>query len=136
MAMLARRIDLGVVQQVNVRSVPAEPGTYVLILSPLDYKTKTVRINEEALRSLWSHLTKILYPRAASQLTDRIDTVIRNFSGLPQNLTYITTATPDRNSVDKVIISGLARAGSWNFMLTRTTAEDLWITLEELLDQV
>lgn len=126
-------VSLGRVHTIRVRE--REDGLYSLTVYIADEDSPTLVVTEDALRALWAHLTKLLYPRAGDQLTERIPTAKRVRDGIDHDVTFSMTAyaeIPD----DIIILSGVSRDRSWVMEISTAAGEDLWTSLEDLLDAV
>jgi len=133
---MTQKIDLGDVNSVAVKSDPQDGEVFILVLSDEAATKATIRASREALRSLWSHLTSVLYPRAADQLTKRIETVKREKENAPNDVAYTAVAYTVANDKQHVVIGGTSHDLFWTARLTHERADDLWSTLEDKLDQV
>jgi len=130
---MTNTIDLGRIASIRIRS--SGEGLYLLTARTEGDDSAALLATEEALRSLWAHLTKLLYPRAGDQLTERIATVKRDKDDAPPEVAYSVTA--HRNSPDgPIILSGVTRERVWSMQISTETGDDLWTTLEDMLDQV
>lgn len=133
---MAQLTELGVMRGIELRAVVEDAEQYTLVLTLEAGNRVGIPASREALRSLWSHLTQILYPRAADQLTKRMETVVRRKDGVPPGLTYMLTAYPKTNNPETIVVGGCTPEIFWTTKLTWLTTEDLWMVLEDKLNQV
>lgn len=92
-------------------------------------------LTEGAGRALWSHVTQILYPRAADQLTQRIMTAVTRPEG-DRDTTHMVQAEADHDDPDTIQIAGIARNLTWMIKIDHDTGHDLWVKLEDIFDNV
>jgi frataxin-like iron-binding protein CyaY len=133
---MPQQTDLGQVQRIDVLDEDADAELYRLTLAQESGSKVVLRASREALRELWSHLTKILYPRAADQLTDRIATVKKQKDSFPEDVSYSVVAYAHDTDPDKIVVSGSARNGNWKAWISHATGGSLWTSLEDRLNQV
>src|SRR5574341_1855353 len=130
-----QHVDLGVVSNPQVRKHDEQATVYQLSVTTAHKGAVTLQVSKRALRSLWSYLTKILYPRAADQLTERVSTVTRR-KNVPPDITYMITADEDEAHEGMIVVQGLVAKASWSMHLDRESGDALWVALEDLLDRV
>jgi hypothetical protein len=132
---MGQHVDLGIVSNPQVREYDEQATVYQLNVTTSHKGVVTLQVSKSALRSLWSYLTKILYPRAADQLTERVSTVTRR-KNVPPDITYMITADEDESQAGMIVVQGLVAKASWSMRLDRETGDALWVALEDLLDRV
>jgi hypothetical protein len=133
---MAQRTDLGRARAVDIRADSQNAELYLLILTPMAGDKVTLPASREALRGLWSHLTKILYPRAADQLTKRIETVKAEKGEAPPDVTRRIVAYADEAHPGLITLSGYTKSTYWTVQVDQGAGENLWTSLEDKLNQV
>jgi hypothetical protein len=133
---MAQRTDLGMARAIDIRADGQGDDQYRLIVTPATGDKVTLQANREALRGLWSHLTKILYPRAASQLTKRIGTVKAAHSKSDPDVTHRIVAYADESHPGLITISGYTKTIYWTAQIDHDAGGSLWTSLEDKLNEV
>jgi hypothetical protein len=126
--------DKGLVTNLRVTEYPELSGTYMLAFYPADNERAMLLITEGVAQSIWSKLTKILYPRAAQQLTQRIRTVQNSGSRLPWVVTIVRLSLQEDGG--PIQLNGVSRMEEWHFTFTLEEGEHLWVSLEGLFHNV
>jgi hypothetical protein len=126
--------DKGLVTNLKVTEYPELSNTYMLAFYPPDNERAMLLITEGVAQSMWSKLTKILYPRAAQQLTQRIRTVQNSGSRLPWVVTIVRLFV--RESDNLIQLNGVSRMEEWTCAFTQEDGYHLWVSLEELFHNV
>ena len=134
--MTAPGTHFGMALQVHIREQSIEEELYNLILRFEDGREMVMPASRHALRSLWAYLTKILYPRASDQLTERIETVRRTALDIPEDAAYVIIAEPHARMDEVIILACLSRQQPWTVFISQELGHDLWTKLEDYLDQV
>ncbi len=131
---MSSRQDFGLVKALTIRL----DGAFYLLNATLEEQEEAITLtnSREALRSLWAHLTHILYSRASDQLTERISTIKSEKDDVPEDVTYKIVAYADKDNTALIVVSGFARSLLWTLRLTQDTGYDLWAMLEDQLNQV
>jgi hypothetical protein len=110
------------------------PDTFMLTYYAPDNERAMLLITEGVAQAMWSELTKILYPRAAEQLTGRAPTAQRSGTRLPW---VINVARLFVRGEDGLIQwNAVSRIEEWRFTFTWQEGEHLWVSLEELFHNV
>jgi hypothetical protein len=126
--------EKGLVTNLKVTEYVELANTYMLAFYPADNERTMLLITEGVAQSMWSKLTKILYPRAAGQLTQRIRTVKNSGSRLPWVLTIVRLRTQECNEL--IELCGVSRMEEWHLTFTQEDSYHLWVSLEELFHSV
>jgi hypothetical protein len=126
--------DKGLVTNLKVTEYPELPNTYMLVFYPEDNERAMLLITEGVAQSMWSKLTKILYPRAAGQLTQRIRTVKNSGSRLPWVITIVQLFVRGEDAL--IQLNGVSRMEEWHFTFTQEEGDHLWVSLEGLFRNV
>jgi hypothetical protein len=126
--------DKGMVTNLRVDEYPELPNVYMLGFYVPGDERASLLITEGVAQTMWSKLTKLLYPRAAEGLTQRVSTVERGGTRLPWVISIVRLTT---NSDDSLIQwDGVSRMEEWTCTFTREEGEHLWVSLEELFHNV
>ena len=133
---MTERIDLGTVSQMVAKVDQHEPEFFNLIFTDESGEKESIRASRDAAKSLWSHLTGILYPRAAMQIATGTSTVKRDKEDVPPDVSYMSVAYINEEDPETVIISCTSREVMWTIRMSHENADDLWASLEDKLDQV
>jgi hypothetical protein len=127
-------IDLGLVSNL---AVIKKPGTTekLLFVGQSAQNERWVRIiTHGAAQALWFHLTAILYPRAAEQITPRAATAVLRQPDAP---TITTTFVVHHDEDNKVIrVRGIGGQPGWMIRFSTEEGYELWASLEDVLDAV
>ena len=107
-----------------------------LELLSADGQSITLSVCLEALRGLWAYLTQILYPRAGDQLTESLSTVKESPDSVAPGVVFKMTAAASPDQPDQIEIDALSKSDVRSFTISHETGYDLWVALENLLDQV
>lgn len=91
-------------------------------------------ISRGSAQTLWYHLTHILYPRAADQLTPRAQTAL--FS--PEDMSKVTTGFFVASNDEKglIYVRGVGGPAEWEIYFTKEEGYELWASLEDVLGAV
>jgi hypothetical protein len=125
--------DLGAVAKVRARPSQDQPDQIVL-LAQTERGEHAFPITGSAAQKLWAHLTQILYPQAASNLTGRIETAA-TWKRVPSGITDNVKVT-HREEEGMIEVGGLNRDGTWTMDFTVEMGHDLWVSLEDILHNV
>jgi hypothetical protein len=126
--------DLGIVTSLDVSADGEDPDIFWLVAHTGEGERVGLKVTEGVARTLWAQLTKILYPRAADQLTQRAETVVRSRVGEPSITHLINTVfKPDDELIE---VSGLSRAYWWTMYFTPAEGDELWAVLEDIFGAV
>jgi hypothetical protein len=132
---MASKVDYGMVREVTVKRGERLDEPFVLLIRPFDGDALTLPASHEAMRKLWVHLTKALFP-AGSNITRKIGTVMREKETIARDLTYETAAYEKTDEPGTILITGFSRETVWSLSLPKDDAENLWSNLEDYLNEV
>ncbi len=133
---MSETAEFGRVRKIEVRPDPEDEDVFAMVVTLRTGKRIALAAKREALRSVWSYLTQLLYPRAAGQLTQRMETVARRPEGVAPHVAYMLAAYKDAANQDIVVIAGFTTKLMWTVKLDREACEDLWTSLEDNLKQI
>lgn len=125
--------DLGFVNNLTVIRKPGASETLLLIGQSQAGRWARV-MTRGAAQTLWFHLTTILYPRAAGQITHRAQTAVLRRSTDP----LITNFFEVTNNAERkqLRLRGLGGEEEWLIYFTYEDGYELWAALEKILDVV
>jgi hypothetical protein len=126
-------VDLGQVNNVAVIQKPGVSETLLMVGQAPSGRWARI-MTRGAAQALWFHLTQILYPRAAGQLTQRAQTAVLKKSDAPT----ITSFVEVFNVEDKQMIRlrGMGGIEEWVVYFNYDEAHELWAGLEKVLKVV
>jgi hypothetical protein len=125
--------DLGFVNNLTVIKKPG--GSETLLLIGQSQSGRWARVmTRGAAQTLWFHLTIILYPRAAGQITHRAQTAVlrRSTDPLITNFFEVTNNAEHK----QIRLRGLGGEEEWLIYFTHEDGYELWASLEKILDVV
>lgn len=129
----SKTVDLGFVNNLTVIKKPGASETLLLIGQAQSGRWVRV-MTRGAAQTLWFHLTTILYPRAAGQITHRAATAVLRRSTDPLITNFFeVTNYEDRKQIR---MRGLGGEEEWLIYFTHEDGYDLWAALEKILDVV
>jgi hypothetical protein len=125
--------DLGFVNNLTVIKKPGGSETLLLIGQSRNGRWARV-MTRGAAQTLWFHLTIILYPRAAGQITHRAQTAVlrRSTDPLITNFFEVT----NNGELKQIRLRGLGGEEEWLIHFTHEDGYELWAALEKILDVV
>lgn len=125
---------LGHVSNLSIRRNAHRPDTFLLGSVTAEGERIAIPITDGAARILWAQVTKILYPRAADQLTQRAETVARKLPGDP-TVAYVISVKfrPEDGMIE---VGGASRSSGWTMEFTRGEGDELWASLEHVFGHV
>jgi hypothetical protein len=126
--------EKGLVTNLTVAEYPELPNTFILNFYALDNERAMMLITEGVAQSMWSKLTKILYPRAAEQLTQRIPTVQSSGTRMPWVVSLVRLTVREGDGL--IQLNGVSRTAEWACTFTQEDGYHLWVSLEELFHNV
>jgi hypothetical protein len=126
--------EKGLVTNLTVAEYPELPNTFMLVFYASDNERVMMLITEGVAQAMWSKLTKILYPRAAEGLTQRIPTVRRSGTRLPWVVSIVRLTV--RKDDGLIQLNGVSRMAEWACAFTQEDGYHLWVALEELFHNV
>lgn len=132
--MASQFYNLGRITNPGISDAPGYSECLYLKASTLDGQRVVLLISDGAARMLWSALTKILYPRAADQLTQRAETAIA-YRGTAPNVTHIMNAEY-REEDDLIQVDGIGKMGGWTIGIEPDEGHNLWTELEDIFHNV
>ena len=110
------------------------PDTYMLTYYAPDDERAMLLITEGVAQAMWAELTKILYPRAADQLTQRVPTAQRAGTRLPWVINVARLFVREHDGL--IQWNAVSRIEEWRFTFTQEEGERLWVSLEGLFHNV
>ena len=110
------------------------PNTFMLTYYAPDDARAMLLITEGVAQSMWAELTKILYPRAADQLTQRVNTAQRSGTRLPWVINVARLFVREDDGL--IQWNAVSRIEEWRFTFTQQEGEHLWVSLEGLFHNV
>lgn len=129
----SKMVDLGFVNNLTVIKKPGASETLLLIGQAQSGRWVRV-MTRGAAQTLWFHLTTILYPRAAGQITHRAATAVLRRSTDPLITNFFeVTNYEDRKQIR---LRGLGGEEEWLIYFTHEDGYELWAGLEKILDVV
>ena len=133
---MSEQAHFGLVRKIEVKVDETNDEIFALMVTLKTGKKIPLAAKREALRSVWSYLTQLLYPRAANQLTRRMETVVRKTEGVSPHVAYMLAAYKDTTDPTIIVIGGFTTKGMWTLKLDKEACEDLWTALEDNLKQI
>jgi hypothetical protein len=135
---MMEKIDLGTISAMIAKVDPNDPEYFSLILTDESGGKDTIRASRGAAKSLLSHLTSILYPRAAEQVNPRTSTAVitRTNDDLPTDVAYTSVAYTNEDDPETIIIACTSHDFIWALRMSHENADDLWASLEDKLNHV
>ena len=125
--------DMGFVNNLTVIKKPGASETLLLIGQAQSGRWARV-MTRGAAQTLWFHLTTILYPRAAGQITHRAATAVLRRSTDPLITNFFEVTNNDEKKV--IRLRGLGGDDPWLIYFTHEDGYELWAALEKILDVV
>ncbi len=129
-----RVIDLGIVTNLAIIQKPGVSET-LLIVGRSETVGRWARVmTRGAAQALWFHLTHILYPRAAVQITPRAATAAFRHSDAPTITSFLEVKALEQEKI--IAIRGLGGLEAWIVRFSYDEGHELWASLEKILDSV
>lgn len=127
-------VDMGFVTNLAVIKKPGANET-LLVVGLSQSAGRWVRLmTRGAAQALWFHLTNILYPRAAGQITTRAQTaVLRKGEGPDVTSFFEVVSNQDRKLIR---VRGIGGTAEWLIYFTYDEGYELWASLEKILNVV
>lgn len=129
-----RVVDLGIVTNLAIIQKPGVSET-LLIVGMSETVGRWARVmTRGAAQALWFHLTYILYPRAAVQITPRAATAALSHAGAPTVTSFLEVKAQEPEKM--ILLRGLGGLEAWVVRFTYDEGHELWASLEKILDSV
>lgn len=129
-----RVIDLGIVTNLAIIQKPGVSET-LLIVGISEQVGRWARVmTRGAAQALWFHLTHILYPRAAVQITPRAATAALHHADAPTVTSFVEVKAQEEAKM--ITLRGLGGLQAWMVRFTNDEGHELWASLEKVLDSV
>jgi hypothetical protein len=126
-------VDLGKVNNLAVIQKPGVSETLLMVGQSQGGRWARI-MTRGAAQTLWFHLTQILYPRAASQLTQRAQTAVLRKSDAPTITSFVEVFhMEDRHMIR---LRGIGGVEEWLIYFDYEEAHELWAGLERILKVV
>lgn len=126
--------DLGMVNNLAIIKKPGS-SKKLLVVGQSEQHDRWVRIiTWGAAQTLWFHLTHILYPRAADQLTPRAATAMLSDPDSPTVTTSFAASYDEEKGV--ISVRGIGGQRPWVIRFPMHEGYELWASLEDILDAV
>ena len=126
--------DLGLVGNLAIIRKPSAPDKLLFVGTSQEHARWVRVITRGAAQTLWFHLTHILYPRAADQITPRAATAMLR----PPDAPNLTTSFFVHHDKDKrmIKVQGIGSKLGWMMHFPMDEGYELWASLEDILDSV
>jgi hypothetical protein len=129
-----RVIDLGIVTNLAIIQKPGASET-LLIVGMSEMVGRWARVmTRGAAQALWFHLTHILYPRAAVQITPRAATAALRHTDAPTVTSFLEVKALEQEKI--IAMRGLGGLEAWVVRFSYDEGHELWASLEKILDSV
>jgi hypothetical protein len=129
-----RVIDLGIVTNLAIIQKPGVSET-LLIVGMSETVGRWARVmTRGAAQALWFHLTHILYPRAAVQITPRAATAALHHGDAPTVTSFLEVKPIEEQKI--IAVRGLGGQQAWVVHFSFDEGHELWASLEKILDAV
>ncbi len=127
-------LDMGAVTNLSVVKKPGRSEALLLIGRSAHNRRWIRVITQGAAQALWFHLTHILFPRAAQQVTPRAATALFRKSDSPAITTMFEVFF--REEEGSIYVRGLGSEQEWVIRFTLDEGHELWASLEKTLKSV
>lgn len=127
-------VNLGLITNLSAFEKPGQSDTVLLMGRSREGEQWTRLVTRGTAQALWFYLVRILFPRAAEQLTPRMATAALRDLDTPM----VTTAVKVHGDETAQLIYVLGFGGRQNWLIHFTYEEgrELWASLEDVLNSV
>lgn|SRR5574341_1106627 len=130
----AQFADLGMVTNLAVIQKPGVTENLLLVgMSEGAHRWARV-LTRGASQALWYHLTHVLYPRAAGQITPRAATAVLRHADSPTVTSFVEISGNEEQQI--VTMRGMGGQENWMVHFSYQEGQELWASLEKALDIV
>lgn len=124
--------DFGVLSNLNITPDHNQPDSVILSGYDRDGQRVAITVTDGILRSMWAHLTQLLYPHAADTLTHLAETARAKRSTLTDSAYLAAVTYHTANGL--IEMRGVSAARYWIVRFSASEGYELWAKLEDQID--